>query len=373
MRDAPDPKKRTKRRFAIAASLVVAAGFAWVLRAGGLPVVPDGAAFAHLRWWAVALHAVLYIAALYLRSHRAVWLLEPIARVPLRRVVAVSFIGYGALVLMPFRTGEAVRPLLIRSRGLSGWAVAGTVAAERIFDGLFLSALLFAGLVFASPRDPLPDRIGDLAVPAAAVPRVAQLALVVFGAAFVAIFAFWWRRVWARRATEAVIGLVSKRLAARLADAVERVASGLEFLPRARYSLPFMLATAGYFLLNTWAMQILLVGSGLGPAPFAEAAVVVGVLHIGVLLPNAPGYFGTFQISVYAALSLYHAPEDVMGRGSALVFTTYAIQIGLAVLLATVALVVEGASISEALAGEEGKKDEDRPERPDLPGSPGAC
>jgi len=364
MATPPPPRASRSRRFAIVASLVVAAGFAWILRAGGLPVVPPSEAFAGVAWWAVAAHGLLYLAALYLRSHRWTWLLAPIEPVPLRRVVAVSFIGYGALVLMPFRSGEAVRPLLIRRRGLSGWAVAGTVAAERIIDGLFLSALLFAGLWLAHPQEPLPDRIGELAVPAATVPRAAWLALGIFAAAFVAIFVFWFRRDWARRTTERVFGLVSPRLAARLADTVERIASGLGFLPRLRYTIPFLIATAGYFLLNTLAMAILAHGVGL-PIDFARAAVVVGVLHIGVLLPNAPGYFGTFQISLYAALALYFTPEDVMGRGSAMVFVTYCLQIGLAILLGAIALLVEGASISQALG--------DTEDEPVLPGPSGAC
>ncbi|WP_437915642.1 lysylphosphatidylglycerol synthase domain-containing protein [Sorangium sp. So ce302] len=357
-----------RHRLAIAASLLVALGCAWVLRVGGLPVVPDRAAFAGVTWWALALHGVLYVAALYLRSHRWTWLLEPIEPVPLRRVVAVSFIGYGALVLMPFRTGEAVRPLLIRRRGLSAWAAAGTVAAERIIDGLFLSALLLAGLALARPREPLPDRIGDLAVPAAAVPRAAYLALAVFGAAFVAIGVFYFRRAWARRATERVVGLVSTKLAGRLADAVERVASGLGFLPRLRYTAPFLLATAGYFLLNVWAMQIVAFGCGLLPIDFPRAAVLVGVLHLGVLLPNAPGYFGTFQMAVYAGLSLYLAPEVVMGPGSALVFSTYSLQVGLVVLLGAIALAVEGAPLSQAFA--ENQAEDVRPQG--LPSPPGA-
>jgi hypothetical protein len=42
----------------------------------------------------------------------------------------------------------------------------------------------------------------------------------------VAIFVFWFRRAWARRMTERVFGLVSPRLAARLADTVEHARRG---------------------------------------------------------------------------------------------------------------------------------------------------
>jgi hypothetical protein len=339
--DARPPAPLSTRRFALVASLLCALGFAWILRAGGLPIVPPRDAFADVAWWMVAAHVLPYAGALYLRAHRWTWLLAPIEPVPLRRVLTISFIGYGALILLPFRTGEAVRPLLIRRRGLSAWAAAGTVAAERIIDGLFLSALLFAGLALARPHEPLPDHIGDLPVPASAVPRAAWLSLCVFVAAFVVIGVFWLRRAWARRVTERVVGLVSPGLAARLADAVERVASGLGFLPQLRFTLPFLLATAAYFLLYTWAIALLARGCGLPAIDFAHAAAVVGVLHIGVLLPNAPGYFGTFQMALYAGLALYLSPADVVGRGSVLVFLAYSLQVGLCVLLGGVALVIE--------------------------------
>jgi hypothetical protein len=281
------------------------------------------------------------------RSHRWKWLLEPIAHVPLRRVVAISFIGYGALVLLPFRMGEAVRPLLIRKRGLSAWAALGTIAAERIVDGLVLSALLFAGLALAVPNEPLPDHVGNLPVPASAVPRAAYVTLTVFLIAFAAIFVFWRARVWARKITRILIGFFSPSLAEKIADTVERIASGLGFFPRFRITISFIAATFAYFLLNICATQILLNGVGLEGASFSRAMVVVGVLHIGALLPNAPGYFGTFQLSLYAALALYFTPDDVVGRGSIVVFVSYIIQVGLAVLLAVVALVFEWVSPSE--------------------------
>src|SRR5689334_3455271 len=124
--DAPPASPPSRRRLALVASVLCGLGFAWILRAGGLPIVPPAAAFGNVVWWTVAVHGLLVVCALYLRAHRWGWLLAPIEPVPLRRLLRVSFIGYGALVLLPFRTGEAVRPLMIRSKGLSAWAAAGT-------------------------------------------------------------------------------------------------------------------------------------------------------------------------------------------------------------------------------------------------------
>ena len=94
--------------------------------------------------------------------------MAPIQRVPLRTVLTVTFVGFAAILCLPLRSGEAVRPVLMHRRGrLSGWAATGAVAAERIIDGLCVSIMLLVALGVATPLDPLPDRIGTLPVPAA--------------------------------------------------------------------------------------------------------------------------------------------------------------------------------------------------------------
>ncbi|AKT37128.1 lysylphosphatidylglycerol synthase transmembrane domain-containing protein [Chondromyces crocatus] len=340
-----------RHRIALTASVVVALGFAWLMHVGALPVVPPPDAFEGINPWLVVLQAVLYLLALYVRAHRWAWLLEPIHPVPLRRVLTVSFIGYGALLLLPFRTGEVVRPALIRREGkLSGWAAMGTVAAERIIDGLVLSVILLVALQLAEPLSPLPDHIGDLAVPVAVIPVAAYGALAVFAAAFAAIGLFYWRRAWARHLVDATLGRLSPRLATRIAEILERLADGLGFLPRASVTARFLAATVLYYLLIAASIQLLVASVGLHPTDFARATAIMGVLHLGVLLPNAPGYFGAFQVSVYAGLAMYHPPAEVAGPGAAVVFLLYATQIGLTLLTAAAALLIEHLSPRDALA-----------------------
>jgi len=60
---------------------------------------------------------------------------------------------------------------------------------------------------------------------------------------------------------------------------------------------------------------------------FPQACVLIGVVALGILVPNAPGFFGAYQLSVYAALTLYFPPETVVGAGGAYVFLVYAAQV----------------------------------------------
>jgi glycosyltransferase 2 family protein len=331
-------------------STLIAVGFVWLLQMGALPLVPGRSAFSEVKWSAVLGYVVLWCVVHVLRAVRWYWLLLPIQRVSMKKIVNVSFIGFAAIVALPFRTGEMVRPVLIRERGrLSGWAATGTIGAERVIDGLFLSVLLFAALLISEPLDPLPDRIGDLPVPASVVPGAAYAALALFAVAFALMAMFYWRRRFARHLTESVVGLVSRPLASWLAERVEKVARGLEFLPRARYLVPFLTITALYWLLNAASTWLLGWGVGFTHMTYAQACVNMGVLALGILLPNAPGFFGAFQISVYAALALHFSPDDVVGPGAAFVFLIYLSQMGITFGAALISMLLEGTGLRQAL------------------------
>jgi hypothetical protein len=103
-------------------------------------------------------------------------------------------------------------------------------------------------------------------------------------------------------------------------------------------------------LLNAVGIELILWGVGIAPVSLARACAIMGVLHLGVLLPNAPGFFGSFQVSIYAGLAMYYPPDRVTTTGSAVVFLLYVSQIGLSLLLAAGALLSERLSPSNALA-----------------------
>jgi len=252
-------------------------------------------------------------------------------------VLAVCWISFAAVLFFPLRTGEVVRPYLITKRAsIRGWQALGTVGAERIIDGLLLSCILLAALSLSMPLDPLPDAIGELQIPVAAVPGAAYGAVVLFSCCFVLMVLFYLRRRWALRATRATIGLVSQRVAERLANVVQAVANGLKFLPSVRHTAPFVLETVAYWTINALGFWLLAYGCGLRAIGFAEACVIMGCLGIGILVPAGPGFFGTFQLSVYMALAMYVLPSKVAGAGAAFVFVAYCCQLFLHVLGAAV-------------------------------------
>ncbi|MDI1483719.1 lysylphosphatidylglycerol synthase transmembrane domain-containing protein [Polyangium sp. y55x31] len=322
-------RPQTPWRSRLAISLLCGLGLVWILLDGGLPIYPPDGAFDHLRPWTVVAYVASLAAVHWFRAARWRHLLRPLGRLSLREVVVVSWVGFGAILLSPLRSGEVVRPYLITTRSsIRMWEATGSVGAERIIDGLALSTILFIGLRRATPLDPLPDHIGDLKVPVAAVPSAAMGVLFLFCSAFLAMAVFYFARDFARRTTQKVFGLVSAPLGTRVADIVDRVAQGIRFLPSPRHLVPFLLETAAYWSINAAGVWLLAWGTGLSGITLAEACVTMGCLGIGILVPSGPGYFGAFQLATYMALAMFF-PEDVLlGTGSAFVFLLYVSQVG---------------------------------------------
>jgi hypothetical protein len=327
---------------AVIASLALAIGFAWVLRAGALPLFPPAGALDHVEPWLVALSMLCLLISMLTRLARSHFLLLPIATIKFRRLLCALCIALGLITFLPFRLGEVARPALLREKGkLSGWAVTATVGAERIMDGLMIGAMLLLGLAFARPHEPLPDHIGNLPVPAALVPSAAKLATLGFGLAFVVMALFFFWRDLARRVTQRFLGIFSPRLATYVADAVARMSDGLRFLPNVRYTGPFLLFTVFSLVSHIVGLQLLARSVGLRELSFAQTTVVFGVLALGFAVPNAPGFFGAIQLALYAGLAVYIEPAKVVYEGAAFVFVFYMMYLSLVILVTASGLIGE--------------------------------
>ncbi|HMJ51976.1 MAG TPA: lysylphosphatidylglycerol synthase transmembrane domain-containing protein [Polyangiaceae bacterium] len=350
---APPPGFWQKHGLKLAISLVIAVAFGWMLERGGLPLIPPASAFARVSVPSTIAFTLIFILWHSLRATRWRHLLAPLADVPLRRIIAVSWIGFGATLLMPLRAGEFVRPYMIRQKGKVSMAAAtGTVGAERIIDGLYLTLVLGICLQFAKPFDPLPDHIGKLQIPVAAVPFYAYISLAGFVCAFALMGLFYWRPLLGHKVVEKTLGIVFPRFAKKAADFVARTADGLKFLPSLRHFGPYMLETTLYWFANGFGTWILARGCGIESITLIQAFVVMGVLGIGILVPAGPGVFGAFQASVYAALAMFFPDEVVLGPGVAFVFLLYVIQFAWHILTAGFFLIIDRDAAREVVEAE---------------------
>lgn len=323
----------------VSAALVVL-GFAWLLARGALPVVPRAELLQRMSLMVWVGYAAIWLGVMVLRSVRWSFLLAPLAPVPVAHVVCVSFAGLGAMALFPFRLGELARPALLKDEHITPTQALGTVGAERVIDGLFVSALLAVGLAVTPHIAPLPTHVGGLPLPAGAIAAASVLALMGFGGVFIALlFVLILREQLLRMVAQALRVL---RVPAGAAVWCERVLmhllDGLRFLPDGKNLARFVSMTALYWLVNAlgfwWVLAMAGLDVGLG-----ASVVMMCCIGLGLLVPTGPGYFGAYQIAAYASLAMYVPADAVLREGALATFVLYAVQVGLVLLLGGIAYV----------------------------------
>lgn len=224
-------------------------------------------------------------------------LLAPLGvKVPAGPLLAISSVGFMAILAFPVRLGEFVRPGLLRKAGYTTASAAlGTVAVERIIDGLIISLLVF-GAFFAHRG---PGSPGWMMF-------TAYLALAVFSAALAfLVLAMRWPEPTVRIGLAVtLVPRFSPRIAAAIEHRLHDVIRGFAALKHVRSLIAFLAWSATYWGVNGLAMWVLARGFGL-PLSLIGAYATMGLLGVGISLPNSPGLVGQFQWFTLAGLSLY--------------------------------------------------------------------
>jgi hypothetical protein len=276
-----------------------------------------GAAFDALVWHDFAKYLYAYIGLLVIvqltRALRWNFLLAPLGvRVPNAPLLAISSVGFMAILALPARLGEFVRPGLLRKRGVSASAALGTVAVERIIDGLLVSLFVFvAFFALRGPQSP-----GWMML-------TAYIALGIFALALVFLVgALKWPessvRFWLRLS-------LLPRVAPRIASVIERKAldmiRGFEVMRDVRNLSAFVAWSVVYWTCNGLGVWVLARGFGLDLGLVGGFATM-GLVAVGITLPNAPGLVGQFQWFTLMGLSLYI--PGAATKGSAIYGTAFA-------------------------------------------------
>jgi glycosyltransferase 2 family protein len=288
----------------------------------------------------LALYVPFLLAIHLARTVRWGILLEPVAKVPLGRLNAVSAVGFMALALLPFRLGEFARPYLIAERPrLRVSAALSSVVVERIADGIFTGLLLVVSLLAVPDGTP---RV-----------RVLRTAGVIVSLAFAALLAFlvgaYRNRALAVSLASRLLAPISPRVAARVAGMLDAFIHGLRLVPSGGRVALFFVLTAVYWGLNAWGLRVLAIGFGLELGAVA-ACTLLGVLVVGVMIPAGPGMVGTFQGAIVLGLGLFAPAGVVATRGVAYANVVWAAQIGVQTVLGLVFLFSRHIQLARILA-----------------------
>jgi hypothetical protein len=118
-------------------------------------------AFEEANYWLVALSLPVYFLGLWVRTIRWQYLLRPVKRVPALRLFPVVLIGLMANNLIPARAGELARAYVLGEREkISKTTSLGTIAVDRLFDGVTLVPMMLIVAAFAGGDTSFPVGFG---------------------------------------------------------------------------------------------------------------------------------------------------------------------------------------------------------------------
>lgn len=284
-----------KRTVQIILSLVLSALFVWLsLRGAPLGEVWDAVLQAQWRW--VAVYGLFLTAVHCVRVVRWGLLLEPVAKVSFRELNPIAAVGFMALMLLPFRLGELARPYLVGEYlGVRKTAAMASVVVERLIDGASMGLLLVL-LLWTVPQAGAPNfevyRVGAAIVTGA------------FAAGLIFLFFAFRQRELANRLVRRVLGVVSEKLADKVATMLEAFTEALKVVPSWRRAGELLLMTALYWSLGGLGLKAMALAFGF-TLEVPQAFTVLGLQVLGAMIPAGPGMTGPIQFATIKGVELF--------------------------------------------------------------------
>lgn len=236
-------------------------------------------------------------------------LLAPLQPTSFGNRLLATLAGFAANCVLPARLGEFIRANYLGvSEGVSRSSAFGTVVVERLFDGITLLAVLWAGLLLTE----FPPGYGTLkgALSATGLVLLAAYALIIL-----LLAGFKWKAHACMRLLERILFLLPARFRSRIVEIAWNFSAGIVLIKGVRNW-----AGAVLFSLVVWFLgliQILAVALALGlDIPFSAPVMILAFASLGVMIPSAPGFIGTFHLAVQYGFMVHgFSPEEGLSAG----------------------------------------------------------
>jgi uncharacterized protein (TIRG00374 family) len=297
-------------------------------------------------FWPVLAGTIGLLAAThFFRAWRWNNLLRPMGvSLPAARLLAISSVGFMAILALPARLGELVRPALLRQKGkVSASAVLGTVAVERIVDGLVVSLLVFGCC--------LAIHLGNPAAEKPWMMPMAYVSLAVFLTAMTFLaFALRWPQHTVRFAMRlSLLPRVAPRVAAKIEAKLHDLIRGFLVLKDGANLAWFGFWSILYWIANGLSVFVLARGMGLDLS-LVGAFAVMGIVAVGISLPNSPGLVGQFHYLTMLGVSLYLGDEIARTAGLAFAIVLHGLQVVWYLGVGALAMFTSHVSFADVLA-----------------------
>jgi glycosyltransferase 2 family protein len=280
----------------------------WVLR--GVDSAEVWASVRTARWGLLVAAVAVATFGFAIRAMRWKLLLHPLRPgIGFRPRFAAVNIGFAANNLLPARVGEFARAWAIsRLEPVTATGALGSLVVERFLDTIAVFSLLAIALLHPSfPGDatvagrPIGTFVTVLGI-LLAILMVGVLLLLLLPRVFVGLAG------WVGR-------FLPERMAEPLVEGLRSFLAGFASLRSPRLLLGALAWSFGFWAWNALSFWLAFQAFGIDQG-YVTALFVQGVIGLGVAIPSAPGFFGTFHAAAVVGLHEVYG----VGEGATLAF-----------------------------------------------------
>ncbi len=231
----------------------------------------------------------------WLRSYRWGVILQPMEKIDQFSLFSVTSVGFLAIASIPARIGELARPYLISKKSSIKMSSAmGTILVERVLDGFSVLIIAVAVLFFIK----LPSWL--------IISTFFVFSLTV--AMLCCILGLVWHREKALNIINKILGKFHGKFAHKIDELIHHFIDGFQVITDIKILLYLFFLSALVWLVDVLAIYMLLVAFGFN-LPAIASFVVMIFLIVGIAIPTAPGYIGTWHLACVRGVMLFGLAE----------------------------------------------------------------
>lgn len=249
------------------------------------------------------LAVLICIVQFFIRAWRWRILLIPVKETGFSNRLLSNLIGFAGNCIFPARLGELIRAdSLGQVEKISKSSVFATIVMERLFDGFSLLLVMVLGLIYTAFPDNL-MHISKSLQTSAIVLFIAYILLII------SIIGFKYRTDQFVRIIDRALFFISWKLRKKLSEIIMNFSEG--FSPIKGASSWVMLIFWSVLLWSLALFQVQFIESSIGvELPFIATFIILSMASIGVAIPSAPGFIGTFHLSVQYGFIFYAVSSE---------------------------------------------------------------
>jgi uncharacterized protein (TIRG00374 family) len=231
-------------------------------------------------------------------------------------IFSITSVGFMAIIAIPARLGELVRPYLLTKKSRIPMSSAvGTIFMERVLD--ILTVLTIATVIFFST--PLPPWLFRAGASLFAVTSI------IFALMMMAMF----RKEKTALLLAPAIALIPTRISTRMVLIIDYFIKGLSIMKHRLLFGAVVALSVLIWLADALAIYLLFMAFSLN-LPVTAAFIIMIILIAGIAIPVAPGFIGNWHYFCILGLGLFN-----VAKTDALAFAVvyHAVSIGIIIIL----------------------------------------